>query len=661
MQQKAAYLINLDEFNKHLNEPLKKGDSWYLVAKKWYTNFLDFNQQHHNATSNSENLENIDAAPAPGPINNESLLVETKETPTSSIGPKLERQLKEDLQENDDFMLVPYKCWTTLKDTYGIIDPSHVIERTVIESGAKHYVVELYPLHLTLCIYGAKDNKRTQSEIFSRSTTLIELENKIKHLFFIDHDKQTKLWINSEQYSSNAAVKVENGSSIIKPPTPLPTSNQTTSVASSAFGDIGKSPSSSSTNNNVMSSTLQDVGVTQKCVVTLEVINQDGTWPSCRPRYGASTRSTKTQPGLCGLSNMGNTCFMNAALQCLSNTPPLTRYILEEKFLLDINVSNPLGMKGEIARTYAELIKVLWSGNCASFLPREFKCAVGTFAPQFTGFAQQDCQELMAFLLDGLHEDLNRIKTKPYIEMKNDIETRPDEVVAAESWSNYKKRNDSIVVDTFHGLLKSTLVCPGCNLVSVTFDPFCYLTLPLPQKRDRQYNVSESTTNDNKDGFADAFLKHEFKLEDCITQFTHVERLGADDPWYCPKCKKHQQATKKFDIWSLPKVLIIHMKRFSFSRSWRDKIDTLIQFPLENLDMSKYVLNSDQKDMGKLTYNLIGVANHFGGLGGGHYTAYAKNEPLDSWYTFDDATVSSMSPSSVVTKSAYVLFYQLQQ
>lgn len=76
-------------------------------------------------------------------------------------------------------------------------------------------------------------------------------------------------------------------------------------------------------------------------------------------------------------------------------------------------------------------------------------------------------------MLDGLHEDLNRITQKPYIEISNEIERRPDELVAAESWSNYKKRNDSIIVDTFHGLLKSTLVCPECSLVSVTFDPFC--------------------------------------------------------------------------------------------------------------------------------------------------------------------------------------------
>lgn len=139
-------------------------------------------------------------------------------------------------------------------------------------------------------------------------------------------------------------------------------------------------------------------------------------------------------------------------------------------------------MGGEIARRYAELIKAMWSGHHVSLSPREFKIAVSRFAPQFSGFAQHDCQELMAFLLDGLHEDLNRVKEKPYIPANDGIDNRPQVEVARESWENYKRRNDSIIVDTFHAQLKSTLVCPACNLVSVTFDPFCYLTLPLPFK-----------------------------------------------------------------------------------------------------------------------------------------------------------------------------------
>ena len=145
-------------------------------------------------------------------------------------------------------------------------------------------------------------------------------------------------------------------------------------------------------------------------------------------------------------------------------------------------------MGGEIARSYAELVKIMWSGKSSHTVPRNFKIAVGRFAPQFSGYQQQDSQELLAFLLDGLHEDLNRIHKKPYIE-QTDAEDRPDQVVAMESWDNYRKRNDSVIVDTFHGLLKSTVHCPECNKISVTFDPFCYLSLPLPVKKERQLEI----------------------------------------------------------------------------------------------------------------------------------------------------------------------------
>ena len=114
-------------------------------------------------------------------------------------------------------------------------------------------------------------------------------------------------------------------------------------------------------------------------------------------------------------------------LQGLSNVPPVTEYFACDNYVEDINEENPLGMKGEIARAFGELMKNLWSGSFTYVVPRNFKMAVGRFAPSFSGYAQQDSQELLTFLLDGLHEDLNRIKKKPYIEIK-DSNGRPDEV-----------------------------------------------------------------------------------------------------------------------------------------------------------------------------------------------------------------------------------------
>lgn len=105
----------------------------------------------------------------------------------------------------------------------------------------------------------------------------------------------------------------------------------------------------------------------------------------------------------------------------------LTKYFLSDQYKAELNVDNPLGMRGEIAKAYADLLAQLWSGQYSSVAPRNFKTQVGRFAPQFSGYQQQDSQELLAFLLDGLHEDLNRIKKKPYIEIK-DANGRPDKV-----------------------------------------------------------------------------------------------------------------------------------------------------------------------------------------------------------------------------------------
>ncbi|NXU60290.1 UBP4 hydrolase, partial [Horornis vulcanius] len=144
-------------------------------------------------------------------------------------------------------------------------------------------------------------------------------------------------------------------------------------------------------------------------------------------------------------------------------------------------------------------------------------------------------------------------------------------------------------------------------------------------------------------------------LRDCIELFTTMETLGEHDPWYCPNCKKHQQATKKFDLWSLPRILVVHLKRFSYSRYWRDKLDTVVEFPIRGLNMSEFVCDPRA---GSYVYDLIAVSNHYGAMGVGHYTAYAKNKVNNKWYHFDDSSVSVASEDQIVTKAAYVLFYQ---
>lgn len=187
-------------------------------------------------------------------------------------------------------------------------------------------------------------------------------------------------------------------------------------------------------------------------------------------------------PGFTGLVNLGNTCFMNSVIQSLSNTRELRDYFHDRAFEAEINCNNPLGTGGRLAISFAVLLRALWKGTHHAFQPSKLKAIVASKASQFTGYAQHDAQEFMAFLLDGLHEDLNRIQNKPYTETV-DSDGRLDEVVAEEAWQRHKMRNDSFIVDLFQGQFKSKLVCPTCSKVSITFDPFLYLPVPLPQKQ----------------------------------------------------------------------------------------------------------------------------------------------------------------------------------
>eukprot|EP00731_Ephydatia_muelleri_P017744 Em0010g842a len=173
-------------------------------------------------------------------------------------------------------------------------------------------------------------------------------------------------------------------------------------------------------------------------------------------------------PALTGLKNLGNTCFMNSTLQCLSSTGILAGYFITGKYAQDINYTNPFGMGGEIAEQFGFLVKSLWSGQYKHIAPREFKSTIGRFAQQFSGTSQQDSQEFLAFLMDGLHEDLNRVEKREYIE--EEFVEVPDKEAAEKSWKNHRKRNDSIIVDLFQGQFRSTITCRACGYRSVTFD-----------------------------------------------------------------------------------------------------------------------------------------------------------------------------------------------
>uniref|UniRef100_A0A3Q2QFQ7 Ubiquitin carboxyl-terminal hydrolase 8 n=1 Tax=Fundulus heteroclitus TaxID=8078 RepID=A0A3Q2QFQ7_FUNHE len=331
---------------------------------------------------------------------------------------------------------------------------------------------------------------------------------------------------------------------------------------------------------------------------------------------------------LTGLRNLGNTCYMNSILQCLCNTPGMADYFNNNGYLSDINRSNILGHKGEVAEEFGVIMKALWAGLYKCISPRDFKNTIGKINDQFAGYDQQDSQELLLFLMDGLHEDLNKADNrKRYKEEENDH--LDDQTAANVAWSKHKLLNESIIVALFQGQFKSTVQCLTCHRKSRTFETFMYLSLPL---------ASTSKCS----------------LQDCLRLFSKEEKLTDNNKVFCRHCKAHRDSTKKLEIWKVPPIVLVHLKRFSYEGRWKQKLQTSVDFPLDSLDLAQYVIGPKQT---LRRYNLYGVSNHYGGLDGGHYTAYCKNSLKQRWYKFDDHEVTEISSSSVKSSAAYILFY----
>jgi ubiquitin carboxyl-terminal hydrolase 4/11/15 len=216
------------------------------------------------------------------------------------------------------------------------------------------------------------------------------------------------------------------------------------------------------------------------------------------PAPGIMTRGRQRRDGrpkgITGLTNIGNTCYMNSALQCIRSVEELTLYFLHDNFRRDLNPSNPLSHHGEVANAYGALLKKMYGENVSSFSPSNFKTIIGRYGPNFSGYGQQDSQEFLLFLLDGLAEDLSRIQKKPYIEKPDSTDAMVHDhtalkAFADKNWEIYKARNDSVITDLFSGMYKSTVTCPVCGKVSIIFDPFNSLTLQLPIENNWQREV----------------------------------------------------------------------------------------------------------------------------------------------------------------------------
>lgn len=885
----------------------KEGDTFFLINQRWWQHWIDYvNQEQPNNTGDGSSLlEHFNSAGSsaskrPSGIDNSDLVNDaTAEDP--GAGP----EIVDTLLEGRDYILLPQEVWNQLHSWYG---GGPTLARKVISSGLSQteLAVEVYPLRLQLLVMPRGEcstirisKKETIGELHRRACSIFYLNleqiciwdyyGHRKHALMNDMDRT--LDDANIQMDQDILVEVLDNVNGTNCKSSIQDNGFAEKKASSVLVEPSKSSLSIAGGWSASKGTSRNHSSEISTSPNLaSARDSDNTLGSS----GVTTRGASV--GLTGLLNLGNTCFMNSAIQCLVHTPEFARYFRED-YRREINWQNPLGMVGELAVAFGELLRKLWAPGRTPVAPRPFKTKLARFAPQFSGYNQHDSQELLAFLLDGLHEDLNRVKHKPYIKSK-DADGRPDEEVADEYWANHIARNDSIIVDVCQGQYKSTLVCPVCNKVSVTFDPFMYLSLPLQAtttrtmtvtiftsdgsalpstytvtvpkhgrcrdliqvlgnicslKQSEELKVAElqnhsiqrflddplislSTIKDDdhlaayrvpklvkkavflqlihrlqeqEPGAAQTtsqwkaygtplvssisrddvissgkiqstvqrmlspFLKKEslmhadsfdpssmvttvdpsgeahsnsssniakedassskavalpnlplqlvdesnvcfdlsvegdktiripssstsivvyvdwsqkllekynthflenlpevFKngpvtkkarteplsLYTCLEAFLREEPLVPEDMWYCPQCKERRQASKKLDLWRLPEVLVIHLKRFSYSRSMKHKLETFVNFPIHDFNLTKYVANKNSSR--RQLYELYALTNHYGGMGSGHYTAHIKLLDENRWYNFDDSHISPINEDDVKSAAAYVLFYR---
>lgn len=408
-------------------------------------------------------------------------------------------------------------------------------------------------------------------------------------------------------------------------------------------------------------------------------------------------RNSMTIRGVAGLSNAGNTCYMNSIIQCLNNIPIFSAFVRSSSFQrLRSICSKKLGedlndksldemCEKTITNQLQKLLNVMWvikvdsdNNNCLPIVSNEFirnnlKKVVDEINPFFAGYRQHDSQEFLNFVLDQVHMELgtdvrlevnmaprvNAFKLKydkyksmkssiQYIEVLKEQETTFYKDYKREHFNVYtiykaylywikhiKTHKYSIITDMFTGLFHSIITCNTCGNMRNSFTPFTTMAIPIPVTTEK------------------------LDIVDCLNKFSESEVLSGNNMYMCKICKEKKEVTKKMTIWEPPECIVLHLERFKTNATNVEKISTLITFPLTglSLDMCYDTLHPISDHV----YDLYAVSNHSGSPGGGHYTAYAKNIENNHWYEFNDSNVQPIPDEAVldeiVTKQAYILFY----
>ena len=337
--------------------------------------------------------------------------------------------------------------------------------------------------------------------------------------------------------------------------------------------------------------------------------------------------------GLSGLANLGNTCYINTCMQILSHTTILNKVLdrFDYRSLIENNKDsdNIKQLDIVILNEWNNLRILLWKNNC-TISPNRWISTVQQISRQkdlelFSGFIQNDVTEFLLFILDCFHNAMAReVEMSLQGKVKNNLDILANKCLKAHS--DFFKSNYSEIIKSFYGMEINLIQDLNSVTLTQSFDPFSVISLALDN--NKQPNLINLFDNYHKE-----------------------EELGEDNLWENEK-KEKIKIKKTIKIWNYPDILIIFIKRWNPINNRKDQ--RIINFPLENLNLSKYVIGYNPHDY---IYDLYGVCNHSGCNDGGHYYAYIKHATNKQWYHFNDTDVKKINESSVVSNKAYCLFY----